>query len=507
MIWLALYSWPVIAYIFFRKWSIPVATSATLIGGYLLLPENHAFDLPLLPPLDKHTIPALSALVLIWINSKDRKTPVDMRPGLLPHSKVVALLLVVMLFGTFATVMTNREPLFYGPTVLASMRVYDSFSILMATILTLIPFLIGRKVLSTQDGLKSFVTVFVMAAVGYACLALWEIRMSPQLNYQIYGFFPHSWIQHIRGGGFRPLVFLEHGLWLGIFFASAILIAFGQWRYETGKRKQQYLMAAGWLFLTISLSKVIGAFAIVLVLLPVMLFLGRRIQLMIAAIISIIVLFYPVLRNVDLVPTDTLLTYAERFDPARAQSLKFRFDNEDKLLARAKLKPLYGWGGYGRNFVFDEDGINTAVSDGLWVILFGKGGWFSYIGHYGLLTWGILALFLRKREEVDNTTAIIALALTGNLIDLLPNAGISPVTWMMAGALVGRLEQRGLVRDNESALIQPTRRPLRYTRDLGQKDTRNKARFVSQNQSINRDGTQDKYRPLGATDRIPYGGG
>ena len=55
-------------------------------------------------------------------------------------------------------------------------------------------------------------------------LVIWEARMSPQINQQLYGFFAHDWLQHIRNG-FRPIIFLAHGLRVGIFLAMAMVAA------------------------------------------------------------------------------------------------------------------------------------------------------------------------------------------------------------------------------------------------------------------------------------------
>ena len=44
-----------------------------------------------------------------------------------------------------------------------------------------------------------------------------EVRLSPQINTWIYGFFQHDFIQMMRYGGFRPIVFLPHGLWVAFF--------------------------------------------------------------------------------------------------------------------------------------------------------------------------------------------------------------------------------------------------------------------------------------------------
>ena len=51
-------------------------------------------------------------------------------------------------------------------------------------------------------------------------------------------------------------------------------------------------------------------------------------------------------------------------------------------------------------------------------------------------------------------TVGLAMALTANLVDLIPNSGLSPVTWLLAGALCGRLEHQkvsGAARPEEIA--------------------------------------------------------
>ena len=50
----------------------------------------------------------------------------------------------------------------------------------------------------------------------------------------------------------------------------------------------------------------------------------------------------------------------------RADSLLFRLVNEDMLAAKALQRPLFGWGGWGRNRVFDEEGRD--LYDHRWVL-------------------------------------------------------------------------------------------------------------------------------------------
>lgn len=466
-VWIALFGWPLVALVFYRRWSLPVATAATLIGGYLLLPHGIAKDFPLLPPLDKDTIPAAAALVLTWFACRDPRRAGGALPGWLPRDGLALLFMAMMVFGGIGTALANTEVAISGGARLQAMKPYDGFSRALNAAVLLLPFLLARKVFATTEGQRVLAIVLVGSAVAYAVLALWEVRMSPQLNREIYGFFPHSWIQHKRGGGFRPIIFLSHGLLIGIYFASAIILAFGLARTEV-KHRTRYIAAGIWLLIAIVLSKVLGALALTLLMLPILLFLPRRMQVITAAALGAVVMLYPILRNADLIPTQAIVDMAASVSTERAESLNYRIVNEDRLLERAAEKPLFGWGGFARNRVFNERGKDISVTDGYWLILFGQGGWVRYIGEFGLLLLGVFRLFFQRRDKIDPITVTLALALIVNLIDLLPNAGISPLTWMITGALIGRNEVRARDPEEEAAPATDTPRSgIRYARDFG----------------------------------------
>lgn len=467
-VWVALFGFPLIATVFYARWTLPFATAATVVCGYLLLPERVMIDPPLLPPIDKNTVPAFSALVLIWLASRNPQRAENMLPGWLPRDRIARLLIAILFIGAFGTALTNTTPIIKPGDNLPALKLYDGFSMALAVLTTLIPFLLARKVMATPDGQKTLAVFIVGAAVVYAFLALWEVRMSPQLNNHVYGFFPHSWIQHKRGGGWRPIVFLKHGLLVGIFFATAIIITFGLFKSGAAGKRAKFLAAGIWLLITIVLCKVLGALALTLLFLPVLLLTPQRVQIIVAFSFGMIVLMYPVLRNADLIPTDTVIGWAELVDTERAASLEFRIVHEDMLLVKAARKPLFGWGGNARSRVFNERGEDISVTDGYWLILFGQGGWARYIGEFGLLLLGIFRLMFLPRDRIDPITVTLAFALVVNLIDLLPNAGLTPVTWLLTGALVGRSELRdslGLATVTASA---PSARPsVRYARDFG----------------------------------------
>jgi hypothetical protein len=204
-------------------------------------------------------------------------------------------------------------------------------------------------------------------------------------------------------------------------------------------------MATAYLFVILVLCKTVAALIYALVFAPFVLFGGAKLQVRVAAVLGLIAICYPLLRGADLVPVDFMLAKAEAYDPARAQSLEFRFDNEEVLLAHADEKPIFGWGGWGRNLVHDpETGRSLTVTDGRWIIAIGIYGWCGFIVEFGLLVLPLLLLAKRLGRlppaRVSPYVGPLSLILGINIVDLLPNAGLIPLTWLLAGALLGHAE-------------------------------------------------------------------
>ena len=127
---------------------------------------------------------------------------------------------------------------------------------------------------------------------------------------------------------------------------------------------------------------------------------------------------------------------------------------------------FFGWGGWGRSRIIDEYGRDISLTDGHWIIALGQGGWTCYISEFGLLAMAPILLMLNGRKyKISMETSILSIILVGNLIDLIPNAGLTPITWMMAGALWGRLEL-GKIRTVEETtqFISNTPKPHRFSR-------------------------------------------
>src|SRR5690606_16532220 len=121
-------------------------------------------------------------------------------------------------------------------------------------------------------------------------------------------------------------------------------------------------------------------------LLPLLLFASSRTQMRVAALLATIVVAYPLLRSLELVPVDGILSLARSIDLERASSLQFRLENEEMLLRHASSKPIFGWGAWGRNFVYDfATGDRITTVDGRWIVVIGISGYLGYLAEFGLL--------------------------------------------------------------------------------------------------------------------------
>lgn len=445
-----LLAWPMVSLALFRRLPLERAILWCIIAGYLLLPPLAEFDLPLVPDMDKFAIPSIVAFGLcIYVTRR----PVP----LMPRHPAAWILVVLFVFSVIPTVLTNGEPMLFHQIAnadpieilshqLPGLRWRDLGSVVINQVIVLMPFLLARRYLSTPQAHRELLLALMLGALAYSIPSLIEVRFSPQMNVWFYGFFQHDFSQMIRKGGFRPIVFLPHALWLAFFMASALLAATALVRTAAAGQKTRLIIAAIYLFLVLVSCKSLASLAYGLFFTPVVALAPLRWQLWLALGLGAIAVIYPMLRNAGLIPTDDVVAYFETISVNRAHSLGFRFDNEAQLLARAAEKPWFGWGGWGRNLILDpQTGEILSIPDGRWIIVFGTFGWLGYIAEMGLLAAPLVLLVLAMRRvpvaEFSPYVAPIALILAATLMDMLLNATLIPITWMCAGAALGYAER------------------------------------------------------------------
>ncbi len=436
--YMVLMLWPAIGLALFARLPFTRAFVWSILGAYLFLPPSTGFNFPMVPTLDKNTIPALTTFVICAVL-------MNRRVLVMPSGLVGRLLLILFMLAPALTVVGNGEPLQIGRQIVPGMRLYDVASVVAAQALIVLPFLMARRFLATEDAQRQLLRAYMVAGLAYSVLMLFEVRMSPQLNTWIYGFFQHDFGQMMRQGGFRPIVFLQHGIWVAFFGMTTIVSTLALWRVAPTGAKARYALIAGYLTLVLVLCKTLGPLVYLVMLAPVVCLLGPKRQIQIAACLATFALAYPVLRTVDAVPVAALLGTAERIDPQRSASLGFRFDHEGVILRHANEKPFFGWGTWGRGLPVHPGTGRTAVPDGKWVITVSSFGRVGYVAEFGLLTLPIFLLLLGMRgkasRDISPYAGPMALLLAINMIDMLPNATLTPLTWLLSGALLGYAER------------------------------------------------------------------
>jgi hypothetical protein len=291
--------------------------------------------------------------------------------------------------------------------------------------------------------LRILFRIFVGAALVYSLFVLVEVRLSPQFHNWVYGFFPHTFGQMVRAGGFRSSVFMAHALTVSMFLMVGILSAATLHKANMKIFRVRAIWAIPYLMVVLLLNKSTAALVYSLVGALLILFSSPKTQFRVATVLAIIVLLYPVMRGAGLVPVEDIKEFAAaQFGEERAQSLTTRFDNEEVLLERANERPLFGWGGNGRSGIYHLSlGKQLSVADGAWVITIGSSGFVGFLGRFLLL---LLPIFLTARQlkhlsSQSDRRLLSALAVILGIsgFDLLPNSASHYMPLVFSGALIG----------------------------------------------------------------------
>ena len=399
------------------------AVVAACVAGWLFLPVIE-YKIAFLPAFDKTAIICFAVLPGLMIFDLERL--LRFRPGW------IDLPMAAVCLGPLASSLSNELGLRDG--IVESIR---------ETLLWGLPWLIGRICFTTREELRELAVGIFLGGLAYMPLCLYEVRMSPQLHYQVYGFHQHSFFQHIRYGGYRPMVFMQHGLMVGLFMASATLC--GAWLYRSRSLRALFGLPLPVfvlpLLVTTILIKSVGAIVLLffgLALLYAIRFLRSGLPLLVPAALAAA---YLIIRVTGVISSDNLVTLADAtLGAERAQSLQSRLVNEDMLTVRALERPVFGWGGWGRARIRDESGRDVTITDSLWIICLGNKG---FLGLGGLMLVQLLPpLRLSRRLPVrqwdqpeGGAGAALAVVLLMWTVDNLLNAMINPLYLLVAGGL------------------------------------------------------------------------
>ena len=427
------------------------AAAWSLLGGYFLIPSGFKVDLPMLPPIDKSSVTVLSTLVLCFARGSPRPRH---SPGIFLPLAAAAYILAP-LGATFG----NSYELHIGNLSLPGYYFLTGLKDSCNNLIQVSALYLGLRFLSTSAGQRAILKTLVMVVILYSLPMLFEMRFSPQLNRLVYGFSQSDFGLQVRWGGYRPIVFLAQGLQLALLVTMALIAACTLARCRIRVFRLSASFAATYLVPELVFCKTLGAIIYGVVLAPLAVFAKPSTSIKVASIVMLIVCSYPALRTQQLVPVDKVLGAAKSVSQNRADSFATRLTNENILIAKANEKPLFGWGGWGRNRVYNaEYSKDITITDGGWIIVFGAYGWFGYLGLFGMFAIPVLRLN-RLVKQLDREDALIAaglaLMLAANIADMVPNANLMPFTFVIAGAIARRT---AAVRASRASAT-PRRRP------------------------------------------------
>lgn len=431
------------------------AVLAAFVAGLLFLPIG-SYQLPGLPDYDKTS--AVHLGVLLGVALFDRSRLFSFRP------RAIDLPMLVYCVTPCLTSVTNH------------LGIYDGLSAsLEEAIVWGLPYLVGRLYFSDLAGQRSLAVALLIGGLLYVPLCLYEIRMSPQLHRIVYGTAQHAFSQSVRLGGYRPMVFLKHGLMVGMWMAMASLVGIWLWRSGTIRRIEGWPVA--WLLVplvgTAVFCRALGALVLLAAGLAV-LFLSKwlRTPVLLAAALMVAPA-WSLLRATGTWSGETLVGLVkEHIDPERADSLQVRFDNENYLAAKALERPILGWGRWGRSRVYDEIGADVSTTDSLWIMALGTSGIvglaatflalllpvFLFTRRFPVWTWSrpevapsaVLAMLLVLHSWDDlvnympNSVFLLALGALSGLVVRLPRRASRPVRVRRAGIAARAVPEPGV---------------------------------------------------------------
>ncbi len=402
----------------FRVLSLQWALAVTVVGGHLYLP---VLKIPLTGLPDYTKSMAISAALLLGLLIRAESLP---RQQPLRWWDALFLTWILSLPISY---LANGYP------------AYNAFSALFDRMMIWgAPYWIGRAAFPSTASIGILLRCLVLGSLTYIPLALWEIRMSPQLHTQIYGAFQHTFLQTIRWGGFRPIVFMAHPLHLALWFAITLLAAIRLKKHLSGVPawyKRAWWLAPGFALMLL-LCKSLGPLALGLTAAASLSIRSCRSLLALAIIAGATYLLGRIF--FDEAVYQWVLPWLDYLPADRAQSIQFRMDNERLLLARAWEQPFFGFVKEGfRTITVDGEVQNRVVADSLWIVAFGTTGLLGLISLYGtMLTAAVRGHFHKDRyarDEIQILSTIVAVL----ALDTIANGQPSPFAIVCMGAVLG----------------------------------------------------------------------
>ncbi|MFC5861906.1 O-antigen ligase family protein [Acidicapsa dinghuensis] len=243
-----------------------------------------------------------------------------------------------------------------------------------------VPWILGRIYFSDRASLILFAKSCVFAGLCYVPVCLFEWISGPQIYHFLYGYQPYRLVGADRYFGYRPVGLLEDGNQLGIWMATASLLAISLAFYLLALKVWRIPMTWAAIVLTIStlLCQSVGSIVLLICLFPLVLLRQRLFMRVvlgaavvgIAAFVVFLVVPHPSLRAIA--ASSTFVRHiAGIFQEIGRHSFVWRLARDESHLAIAMQHPWLGSGEW--NWWRTGD----ARPWSLWLLVFGMYGLFG----------------------------------------------------------------------------------------------------------------------------------
>ena len=425
---------PIVLYLF-RRFSIYKAIIISFIFAWLFLPQKAGFDIPGLPDYERSSATCYAVLIgiLIFAAGKQKLTRLSW----------IDIPIIIYCINPFFS------------SILNGLGIYDGLSGTLATIIQYgLPYFIGKIYLHDTKALSYLAKSILISGLIYVPLCLYEVRMSPQLHNMLYGYQGTQFGQTFRYGGWRPAVFMRHGLSVGMWMMAATLIAF--WLWQSGVVKKLWnipiKVIVFILLVTFILLKSTGAYVYLLYGL-IVLFCAKLFRFSFPLILlSFLISCYLLVASTGQLSQERIQNITSPlslvFPEERISSLEFRLDNEHLLVQKALEQPIFGWGGWGRNRIKQENSqgilVDVSVTDSLWIISFGDGGAVALVSVFAIILIPPIYFYLKYPAKLWLTPNYAAIAVLSTILvlysfDCTLNNQFNPVFILISGAVSGYL--------------------------------------------------------------------
>jgi hypothetical protein len=306
------------------------------------------------------------------------------------------------------------------------------------------PYLIGRLYFTDTQSLRLAARAFVIGGLSYIPFCIFEIFKGPHVYAWLYGYQPFQTNGQDRFIGHRPIGLLENGNQLGIWMATASLIALWLWRRKAAESVLgiPILIVAIALFVITILCQSTGAIILLLALAPFVFVDPRHLSRTVSVVLVVGILAFAAFRIANFVSVRDLVKQnpvAHSVDSYLRSigkgSLGWRLSQDERHIQTALDEPILGYGQWN----WWREGFERPWS--LWLLVFGMYGSVGLVSLEALLLIPVLRAvwFPLARSDVGYTNmrhTLSAAVLISAIDSLLNSSMILPLLLVIGGMTI-----------------------------------------------------------------------